>query len=184
MDEAFEEVLRLYKIRNFSKDYAEFERQVQIDLLSCGRDLEELRKHQHKDEDGLTATLVIALRRFYPNVHHTTESGGHVDLRIGNGNLYWLAEAKLCNGKSYLLGGLRQIDKYFSGHNHSVGVIVYIVEGEQATAVTRQRWKQALIKKGHQAGEDHEFGFETFYDHLKRSNLRYWHYIMDLRELE
>lgn len=102
-------------------------------------------------EDELNRQLVRLLNARTYVASHDHDEGGHVDIHVRPRNLAysWLGEAKLDNGPSYILGGLKQLTDRYSrgtaGHNCG-GLLVYCQKDRISDRF--HNWRTRLTNEG------------------------------------
>lgn len=109
------------------------------------------------DEEGLTATLVLALTVPGLTVTQETHSNGHVDLTIKADHCFparmKLGEAKIYDGPEKHFGGLKQLlDRYTTGREGRGLLITYVRKADIAGLLTKLRERMDLELPSQQQG--------------------------------
>src|SRR5262245_58917149 len=126
----------------------QFERAFDIILERAVRLLESNKKNfRNLDEEGLTATLALALSMPGFTVTQETNSNGHVDLTMRTDRRIRLAEAKVYNGPEYHFSGIEQLlTRYMMGREGRGLLISYVRKRDIAGLVKKLRLKMDEVR--------------------------------------
>ncbi|WP_353213022.1 hypothetical protein [Rhodovarius sp.] len=101
---------------------------------------------QHKNEDLLTADIILCLGKMGFQATHDTAYGGHVDVVIeGRDDFLWLGEAKVHGDYNWLMKGFQQLaTRYSTGlqGQDAGGMLIYCYN--QRADLLMKEWKERL----------------------------------------
>lgn len=131
-------------------DYGAFVETLYIELVRCfGKLEEEANQHSKKDETGISSTVMMFLTGARYRCSTETNSNGHVDLTVEEGDFKWLGEAKIHKGNEWTHHGFDQlVTNYSTGRPNAChgAIIVYNLKKRKTSVKCAQEWREYIEK--------------------------------------
>lgn len=131
-------------------DYSSYIEVLYSELVRCFTKLEEeANQHSEKDETGVSSAVMMFLEGARYNCSTETNSNGHVDLTVTEGDFKWLGEAKIHKGNEWTYHGFDQlVTNYSTGRPNSChgAIIVYNMKKRKNSVKCAEEWRDYVEK--------------------------------------
>lgn len=131
-----------------TNDYGVFIESLYIELIRCFEKLEgNANQHVEKDETGISSEVMMFLEGARYRCSTESNSNGHVDLTVEEGQFKWLGEAKIHKGNEWTFHGFEQlVMNYSTGRPNAChgAIIVYNTKKKKSSMKCAKEWREHI----------------------------------------